>query len=457
MIAAASPVMEPQARPRDTPSALAWRVSGTYLGFGALWILTSDTVLAAVVPAMAEQTLYSMVKGWAFILVTTGLLFVTLRRHIDRWQRESDARERAEAAAHLDAERMREYVEHAPLGVFVLDGRGTLLDANPAGVAMLGAEPKGRSVFDFAPADARDELAGAFRAVIEKRRFEGELRVAFSPRETAWLHVRAVMLTNQRCLVFAFDVTARKQLEAQYLQSQKMEAVGTLAGGIAHDFNNVLTVILGCASMLDLDDVTLDESRELGGQVRESAERAANLTRQLLLFSRKKSPRPVALDLSVVVTNVARMLRRIVGEGVNLETACATALPSVRGDAGMVEQVLMNLAVNARDAMPRGGRLVLRTEALTLDEAAAAAIPGARAGRFVVVEVRDSGEGIPDDVLPHIFEPFFTTKDPGRGTGLGLATVRAIVEQHHGWIELTTRAGEGTTFRVAFPVDLRAC
>ncbi|MFO0626059.1 MAG: ATP-binding protein [Polyangiales bacterium] len=444
-------------KPLDvTPSSLAWRVAGTYLAFGALWILTSDSVLAAIAPGASAHMYVSMVKGWAFIVVTTALLYVTLRRHIARWMFESAARARAEAAAHRDAERMREYVENAPLGVFVLNTRGVVLDANPAGVAMLGTEPRGLSVFELVAADGRDGLGEALRAVAADGRYDGELRVLLPRGGALWLYVRAVVLTNQRTLVFAFDVTARKQLEAQFLQAQKMEAIGTLAGGIAHDFNNVLTVILGCASMLDLDDLSPAESRELSAQVREAAERASNLTRQLLLFSRKQAPRHATLDLSAVVTNVARMLRRIVGEGVHLEAACDPGLPSVRGDVGMIEQVLMNLAVNARDAMPQGGRLEIRTSGVALDDAAAARIPGARAGAFVTVEVTDSGEGIPAEVLPHIFEPFFTTKEVGHGTGLGLATVRAIVEQHLGWIELRSRPGEGTTFRVAFPVDAGA-
>jgi signal transduction histidine kinase/CheY-like chemotaxis protein len=243
------------------------------------------------------------------------------------------------------------------------------------------------------------------------------------------------------------EVSERKQLEEQFRQAQKMEAVGRLAGGIAHDFNNLLTVMTSCSELL-LGDLT-HEDRRRGDveEIRRAAQRAAALTRQLLAFSRKQILQPTLLDLNAVVSDMERMLRRVLGEDIVLDTRLDPDLGFVRADHGQVEQVLMNLVVNARDAMPGGGRIIIETrnveQTLVPDLAADAA--------GVVLEVRDEGHGITPDAMPHIFEPFYTTKELGKGTGLGLSTVYGIVKQSGGEVEVESTPAAGSTFRIVLP------
>jgi two-component system cell cycle sensor histidine kinase/response regulator CckA len=252
-------------------------------------------------------------------------------------------------------------------------------------------------------------------------------------------------------LSLGIDVTERLSLEAQLRQSQKMESVGQLAGGIAHDFNNLLTVINGHTGLLmagePLSPKVLDRVREIS----EAARRAAELTRQLLAFSRKQELHPQVVDLNEVVNNVTKMLRRILGEDIALESNFAPNLPPVKADLGMIEQVLLNLAVNSRDAMPRGGRLNITTSSAMIDAAYVQHNPEAVPGRAVCLGFGDTGSGISPENLPRIFEPFFTTKELDRGTGLGLATVYGIVKQHQGWIKVASKLNEGTTFQIFLP------
>ena len=249
------------------------------------------------------------------------------------------------------------------------------------------------------------------------------------------------------------DITERRLLEDQLRQSQKLESIGQLAAGVAHDFNNILTVITGNATLLQNDLVHQPEHAALVAEVLTASERAANLTRQLLLFSRKQQMQPQAIDLNQLTSNLTKMLSRMLGEDIALEFRYATDLPLVTADPGMIELAIMNLAVNSRDAMPRGGRLHIATSTLAVSAEAALLNPQARPGRFVCLAVSDSGLGISPAVRDHVFEPFFTTKEVGKGTGLGLATVYGIVQQHRGWIELQTELNVGTTFRICLPVS----
>jgi len=229
-----------------------------------------------------------------------------------------------------------------------------------------------------------------------------------------------------------------------------MEAIGQLAAGVAHDFNNLLTVIQGHAALLlDVKSFS-EEDSGLIRQIIEASERAAGLTRQLLLFGRKQVLQPFSMNLNEIVGNVAKMLQRILGEDIVLQSNFAPNLPAIRVDVNMIEQILLNLAVNARDAMPNGGHLKVTSSVEVVGESGPQR-PGAIAGTYVCLDVRDTGSGITPEHLPHIFEPFFTTKDVGKGTGLGLATVYAIVKQHHGWIEVSSEVGKGTAFRIYLP------
>jgi len=248
----------------------------------------------------------------------------------------------------------------------------------------------------------------------------------------------------------------RQKLEAQFRQMQKMEAIGQLAGGVAHDFNNILTVIQGNASMLTMDNQKSGEVTECAQQIVQAAERAAGLTRQLLMFSRKQVMQPANRDLNDVIAQMTRMLQRILGEDVSLHSISTPNLPLIYVDTGMVEQVLLNLAVNSRDAMPKGGQLMIMTGKEVLNEEQASENPDAAPGTYVCLTVSDTGQGIAPEDLPRIFEPFFTTKEVGKGTGLGLATVYGIVKQHRGWITVTSELNRGTSFRIYFPAALDA-
>ena len=248
------------------------------------------------------------------------------------------------------------------------------------------------------------------------------------------------------------DITAQKRLEDQLRQSQKMEAIGQLAGGIAHDFNNILTVIHGHASLLIAGGSLTGVSARSAQQIGQAAERAAGLTRQLLTFSRRQVMQPRRLDMNEVVRNISKMLERLLGEDITLQLEYFPQPALVQADAGMMEQVLLNLAVNSRDAMPKGGKLGIKIAMAEVSPADLAQHPEAQPGRFVCVSAIDTGCGIVPENLRRIFEPFFTTKEVGKGTGLGLATAYGIVKQHQGWIDVESELGEGTTFRVFLPV-----
>jgi len=247
------------------------------------------------------------------------------------------------------------------------------------------------------------------------------------------------------------DITERLSLEEQFRQAQKMESVGQLAAGVAHDFNNILTIIQGHSGLL-ISRPNLPPAMVTSIQaVTFAAERASSLTRQLLTFSRKQVVQPRALDLNNLVNNMSKMLQRLIGETIALRCTLTPNLPFIKGDPGMLEQILMNLAVNARDAMPRNGDLVVTTQLVAISEAYARSHADARHGNFLCLTVQDNGAGMDAATLKRIFEPFFTTKEPGKGTGLGLATVYGIVKQHAGWIEVQSNPGVGTAFNIFFP------
>jgi two-component system, cell cycle sensor histidine kinase and response regulator CckA len=286
--------------------------------------------------------------------------------------------------------------------------------------------------------------------------FEVEYRIRRPDATVRWIHDRGYPVSGKvgsptRMVGVAADITERKRLETDLLQAQKMELVGKLAGGIAHDFNNLLTIISGYVSML-LDKENLSAgSNEALKRVFTASRQATGLVRQLLIFSRKRSPKREIIDLNTEVEIITTMLRRLLGETITVDFEAAAESPRINADIGMLEQVLMNLAVNARDAMGRGGLLSI-TVGIRARKSAPQPGASARSGDFAIVTVRDTGAGIPASILPRIFEPFFTTKDEGRGTGLGLATAKDIVTGHDGWIDVETEPGVGTAFKIYLPL-----
>jgi PAS domain S-box-containing protein len=277
------------------------------------------------------------------------------------------------------------------------------------------------------------------------RRKDGALRQVILSSEP-------VALGTAPCLlVIAQDITDQMKLESQLRQAQKMEVIGRMAAGIAHEFNNVLTVIQGDVGLLQSPVAASLDKNALLNQIMQASQRAATFTKQLLAFSRKQVLQPRLLDLSSVVQNTRKMLSRLLGEKYEVQLNCPSALTTVLADEGGVEQILINLALNARDAMPQGGVIHIATGLQILSEATAALTAEARPGRFVTMTITDSGCGMDSQVLARIFDPFFTTKDIGKGTGLGLSTIHGIVKQHEGWIQVSSELGKGSQFTVYFP------
>lgn len=329
-----------------------------------------------------------------------------------------------------------------PVLEFAADG--TLSYANEAANEMaksLGHEQLLSILPPNADAIVRDCLRSG------QKRLREELRMA--GRTIIWSFFPVVASQVVHC--YGADVTDVLNLEAQFRHAQKLESVGQLAAGVAHDFNNILTVIQGYSECL-LNRSQTDPGATAGlKQISDAARRAAALTRQLLMFSRKQVIQTKVLDLNAVLQNLANMLLRLLGEDIVLQSDYVANLPPIEADTGMLEQVVMNLAVNSRDAMPKGGKLVIGTSSVAVDEQYARQHPEARAGQFVCLTVTDTGSGMDSKTLDRIFEPFFSTKEVGKGTGLGLATVYGIVKQHQGWIEVSSQRGVGTTFKIYFP------
>ena len=374
--------------------------------------------------------------------------------------RDITERRESEAALQSSETLFRSVWQNSVTGLRLVNEAGTIVAVNDAFCSLVGLEARALEgqPFTVVYAASKDEKEmldqhrEAFLGRSAQRRPERQYVLQNGKAVTLEIIDSFIQLRERPVLMLSLfrDVTTQRQLEEQLRQSQKMEAIGQLAGGVAHDFNNILTVIQGHASLLTAANLR-ESAGKSADQIVQASERAARLTRQLLTFSRRQLIQPRQLDLNKVVGNMTNMLGRLLGEDVSLQLNYCQSPPMVEADAGMMEQVLLNLAVNARDAMPKGGQLAIRIAVADVAETLGRGHSEARAGRFVCLSVTDTGMGITPENLRRIFEPFFTTKEIGKGTGLGLATAYGIVKQHQGWIEVDSQVDKGTTFRIYLP------
>jgi two-component system cell cycle sensor histidine kinase/response regulator CckA len=364
-------------------------------------------------------------------------------------------RKRAEARIRESEARLRVLIEQLPAVVWSVDTHLRFTSSLGAGLARLGLKPD--QVVGMLLSDYFETNDPTFLPIAAHRRAVAGEPVTFQVdwKEGSYAcHVEPLRDTSgevRGAICMALDVTDRKRLEEQFRQAQKMEAVGRLAGGIAHDFNNLLMVIQGYADLMTERVPEGDSMRRSAEQIQNAARRASSLTQQLLAFSRKQMLAPKILNIHSVVGDMEKILRRLIGEDVELQTSTEPDLWLVKADRSQIEQVIMNLAVNARDAMPRGGRLMIETSNVVLGESSSQPPTVLNAGEYVMLAVTDNGSGIDTATQAHIFEPFFTTKEKGKGTGLGLATVYGIVKQSGGYIWVYSEPGRGTTFKIYLP------
>lgn len=372
------------------------------------------------------------------------------------------AQRRREAEAQLEQERdfLSDVFSSVQDSMIVLDTGMNIVRANttasrlfPQHAPLVGKNcrifdpPKGKSAMSvLASATIKDGKPGQVISTLGTADGDGEFSIFAYPliERRSGRQVGAILDLH--------DVSRERALQAQLIQAQKMECIGQLAGGVAHDFNNILQAIMGFSDMLIADLPDDDPRHDDAVEIRQASDRAASLTRQLLAFSRKQVMQTEDLDLNEVAGHMSKMLQRLMGERIKIQYDLPPAPVRIRGDAGQIEQVILNLVMNGHDAMPKGGDIIvaIRPCEISKDEAAAHGVPW-RAGRFIRLSVQDAGIGIPPDVLPRIFEPFFTTKMAGKGTGLGLATVLGIVQQHEGWIDVQSQVGHGTLFSIYLP------
>jgi len=374
--------------------------------------------------------------------------------------RDITGRKQASEALRLSEASFRSVIENAPYGIYRASREGRLLRVNPALQKMLGYESPDELLRINPATDlCRDPLEHQrlIQLFASHKRFQ-DVEVEWKRKDGTFMKARCsgwpVIGEGAEAVcfeIFAEDVTEKRLLERQLQVAQKIEAVGRLSGGIAHDFNNLLGVIIGYSQVLIKKLGAANPLFEHAEEIEKAGQRAASLTKQLLAFSRQQVLAPAVLNLNAVITDMGKMLHRLIGEDIDLAMKLSADIGRVKADQGQIEQVIMNLVINARDALPQGGKLIVETVSETLDEAFTRQHPGSRVGRYVMISVADSGTGMTPETLAHLFEPFFTTKDRGKGTGLGLATVYGVVKQSGGYIWVESELGQGSRFKVYLP------
>ncbi len=419
-------------------------------------ILRKEVVTAEVVNKTRDGRLVTVEGSVNPVLDESGRIlgFLAIQRDV------SD-RKGTEAALHESEELYRTLVETSPDGIVLAALDGTVRLCNQRAVAMAGyasaTELIGLNAFNFVAEEERDRARKKAHSLLESREFrnrEHTLLRKDGSRFPAELSVSLYLDTHGQpkgIVGMMRDLTSRRQLEAQLLQAQKMEAIGKLAGGVAHDFNNLLTAIIGYSDLLLSDSAVTHSMRQDIQAIKKVGEKASGLVRQLLAFSRRQVMQPKVMSLNTTIADMSRMLQRLIGENVELVTLLDPALGYIKADPVQMEQVLLNLAVNSREAMPSGGRLTIETSNLEIKDSIGAAGSTFPPGEYVLLTVRDTGSGMDQETVAHAFEPFFSTKDAGRGSGLGLSTVYGIVNQSGGSISVESQTGKGTTFKIFLP------
>ncbi|HEV8266253.1 MAG TPA: response regulator [Gemmatimonadales bacterium] len=437
-------------------------------GFGGMAALEILQRVAPLVPllivtgSLDEETAAECIKAGAadYVLKTHLARLGPAVRGALALRRSRAEKAEAEAALRTREQRFRALVEHSWDAVALFAPDGTVLYGSPATTRLLGydlAEFVGRNALDLIHPDDRATLVERLGEAAARPRHRVDVMARVRHKDGSWRYLEGVftnllddpsvgaIVNNYR------DATERRSLEEQVIQAQKMEAVGRLAGGVAHDFNNILTAITGYTDLL-LADLPADDPRRADvDEIHRAAQRAAALTQQLLAFSRRQVMQPRVLELNALVGDIEKMLRRLIGEDIALTTVLEPEAGNVRADPNQLQQVLLNLAVNARDAMPGGGRLTIETRSAQLDASYASEHRSVAPGRYALLAVSDTGVGMTEATRSRLFEPFFTTKEMGKGTGLGLATVYGIVKQSGGHIWVYSEPDHGTTFKIYLP------
>ncbi len=400
-------------------------------------ILTGNASVDSAVRALREQSYDYLIKP-----VQPAHLLATLERAGER-----SYRRQAEEGQRESEERMRQIFAHVSDALFIVDDSGVILDANPAATTLTG-----RPLDDLRSIRLSEVLPEVDSPIDDSS--DGRSRLSTSlagTSATRLLDIQSARFAPGVRVYTIRDLTKQRQLEEELAQSRKMDAIGQLAGGVAHDFNNLLTVIMSYSSLLLGDIETTDPRRQDVQEISDAAERAAALTGQLLAFSRKQVMHTRPISINTVINGLEKMLRRLIGEDIELAISCGDPLHLVNADPGQLEQVVINLSVNARDAMPNGGKLRITTSNAKLPPDSRGKRAEAPPNGYVMLEVADTGVGMTREIQQRVFEPFFTTKEQGKGTGLGLATVYGIVKQSGGEVRLHSEPMSGTTFRIFFP------